>query len=1040
MILVRKHILILVLLFTSVLLSQNLHYDYLYVTKPFSEYFSPNDYNAGADNWSIARDNRGIMYFGNSQGLLEFDGTSWRNIKVPFSAVVRAIAVDENGKIFITASSDFGYLEPDSLGQMQFVSMKKQLDKIRKINKEFWDVAVNSKGVFYKTPDEIIRWDGKDFKIWDSVYAYRLYKINNEIYSRNQGKGIMIIREDSIDVITDGDFFEDTGVFDMLQFQAEDQQAKILITTNYSGLFIYDGKKNIPFKTEIDDYLFNSQVYNACILNNGNIALATQRGGVAIITRKGKLVRFLNQNSGLPTNVSYDVYPDKLGGLWIATNEGIVFSETNSPLSLIPAKGQLRSQINSIARYDNNIYVANDIGVLMLEPGKINFELIQGSNKPAYHLLNFNNKLFAATNWGLKVIKGNEFITDLDPESINEFAPSSLFPDLFYFGGRGFLGIVKAEKNQQPIVKTVDLGTDENGYVVEDFDSTLWVMQYDKSILHITNKIKGFESSFGTDSIQIDDYSVTDGLPGNYWTIFSLNGRFLVSTDEGIFKFDHISKSFKPDSTLGPEFNTGDYFIHIIEESNTGGYWILAEVKGQYQLGKVLQQNDGKYKWETLPLFRRIDLDEVSSIYPDYDAHYNKEVLWISTGEGLVYFNPDEESYINYQYNTLIRKVEVNNDSFIYLGTRDKNLIRKKIELPYTKNNLSFIVSATTFDKPDATQYQFYLMGNDMDWSQWSNNSTKEYTNLSGGEYTIRVRAKNIYGIISIEDTFSFTILSPWYLTWWAYIFYLLAFGFGIFTVDRVQRRRLLRKEREHAETARKNREFEEARKLQLSMLPNDVPTLPNLDIAVYMKTATEVGGDYYDFHKIDETLTAVIGDATGHGLNAGMMVSITKGLFQILARVSDLKNVITQFNTSLISMKLQPMYMSMNILRIYDSKIEIIGAGMPPSLYYNLENNSVSEIESSGPPLGGFPNYNFEIFNQTLSKGDIVVLMSDGFIERMNNQKEIIGWDKGKELLSGVNGLSSEKIVEKFVNFSNEWGGGRPQDDDMTFVVVKVK
>ncbi len=69
-------------------------------------------------------------------------------------------------------------------------------------------------------------------------------------------------------------------------------------------------------------------------------------------------------------------------------------------------------------------------------------------------------------------------------------------------------------------------------------------------------------------------------------------------------------------------------------------------------------------------------------------------------------------------------------------------------------------------------------------------------------------------------------------------------------------------------ENDRKTKELEEARQLQLSMLPKTLPQLPHLDIAVYMKTATEVGGDYYDFNVgMDGTLTVVIGDATGHGM-----------------------------------------------------------------------------------------------------------------------------------------------------------------------------
>ncbi len=250
-----------------------------------------------------------------------------------------------------------------------------------------------------------------------------------------------------------------------------------------------------------------------------------------------------------------------------------------------------------------------------------------------------------------------------------------------------------------------------------------------------------------------------------------------------------------------------------------------------------------------------------------------------------------------------------------------------------------------------------------------------------------------------------------------------------------------LQAELERTENERKTKELEQARKLQLSMLPKDVPTLPNLDVAVYMKTATEVGGDYYDFHMSgNNILTAVVGDATGHGLNAGMMVSVTKGLFQNLAAHENLNDIISQFNNSIASMKLAPMYMSLHFIRINKNELQVIGAGMPPILYYQRSTKSIMEIESAGPPLGGFPNFNYGLYTRELSKGDIIVVLTDGFAERMNNKKEILGWDKGKELLERINDSTSDEIIKEFIKTSDMWGGQRQQDDDITFVVFKVK
>ncbi|UCF64533.1 MAG: SpoIIE family protein phosphatase, partial [bacterium] len=157
-----------------------------------------------------------------------------------------------------------------------------------------------------------------------------------------------------------------------------------------------------------------------------------------------------------------------------------------------------------------------------------------------------------------------------------------------------------------------------------------------------------------------------------------------------------------------------------------------------------------------------------------------------------------------------------------------------------------------------------------------------------------------------------------------------------------------LQGELQRAENERKTRELEEARRLQLSLLPKEVPRLPQLDIAAYMKTATEVGGDFYDFHVDDAgILTVIVADATGHGMQAGTMVTATKGLFQNLAAEPDLKKMIQQFNRSLYAMGLQPLLVSLMILRLKGTQLDIVNGGMPGVLIFQKQTNSIQELEA---------------------------------------------------------------------------------------------
>lgn len=247
--------------------------------------------------------------------------------------------------------------------------------------------------------------------------------------------------------------------------------------------------------------------------------------------------------------------------------------------------------------------------------------------------------------------------------------------------------------------------------------------------------------------------------------------------------------------------------------------------------------------------------------------------------------------------------------------------------------------------------------------------------------------------------------------------------------------------EKERAENERRAKELEEARQLQLSMLPKTIPQFSNLEIAAFMKPATEVGGDYYDFHIAeDKTLTVVVGDATGHGLKAGTVVTATKSLFNAYADEPDVTRFLRQSSRALKLMNLRGLFMSLTILKIKDSRVQMSSAGMPALLIYRRETRAVEEIMLKGMPLGSLTNYAYKHREFCLASGDCILLMSDGFPERFNADGEMLGYEKAGEVLSEVADLSAAEIINRFVNFGDDWAGARAQDDDVTFVAIKAK
>ncbi|WKZ69216.1 MAG: SpoIIE family protein phosphatase [Melioribacteraceae bacterium] len=243
------------------------------------------------------------------------------------------------------------------------------------------------------------------------------------------------------------------------------------------------------------------------------------------------------------------------------------------------------------------------------------------------------------------------------------------------------------------------------------------------------------------------------------------------------------------------------------------------------------------------------------------------------------------------------------------------------------------------------------------------------------------------------------------------------------------------------ADNKRKTDELEAARSVQLAMLPQCLNDIEGLDICFDMKTATEVGGDYYDY-KIGEdgTLNIVLGDATGHGMKAGIMVASIKSLFSALGLKMMIPDFFKKCTEIIKSMALGNLFMSMVFIRIKGNTVIGSLAGMPPILVYRKKQNIIEEILQKSMPLGAYLNFPYESFQTEFNSGDVILIQSDGYIELFNAQKEMLGDEKLKEYFLDVADSSSDKIVTTLFEKGDQWRKDHPQEDDITFVAIKKK
>ena len=546
--------------------------------------------------------------------------------------------------------------------------------------------------------------------------------------------------------------------------------------------------------------------------------------------------------------------------------------------------------------------------------------------------------------------------------------------------------------------------------------------------------------------------------------------RFWVGThNAGLLLWDrdtgtHIQYEYNPKNKSGIGANT----ITAINEDRQGRLWIGTWGGGLNLFDPETGTFKHYFKGHGLPS------SVISGIIPD-----NAGNLWLSTKNGISFFNTEEGTFKNFDEDDGLHSSEfytdvyaINNRGYMYFGgstgmtevipgnirentniptlaitdikivDRDGNhknmdVTAPSMDLSYWEPSFRAEFVALNFTKSEKNQYAYMLEGFDRDWVHAGSHRFANYTNLPPGQYTFRVKGSNNDGVWNEEGaSISIAVFpAPWQ-TWWAYTLYIILLGLTIYVYVR-------RQQRIHAlemEENRKTKELEMARQFQMDMLPKSVPDNTDFDIAAIIKTSTEVGGDYYDFFpQKDGSLYVVTGDATGHGMTAGMMVSITKaGLYGIPAIPTD--KITNRLNRVIKNIDLGTNRMALNVSYFQNGQVQFTSAGMPPAYHCSSSSGQVKEILQVGLPLGGIQGERYTNEEYPFESGDTLVFLSDGLPEAENTQGEMLGYEAVMDCIRNNKTEDPESIKNTLLDLGDTWLNGLPPQDDITIVVVKKK
>lgn len=753
---------------------------------PSVTFLPPKEFKSHPQNWSIVQDSKGIIYVGNNlSGVLQYDGVSWRKIYVP-NGIVESIAIDFNDRVYVGGYNTFGYLEPDSVGSYQFVSL---------YNKSYGNLQIitgthtSKNGVYFQASSKVIFLENDNIKIWNPKTLFgNSFLIRDKFFVSQKGEGIMSIYNDELKLIPGGAKFANENITSILPYDNDR-----LIFAASKNLFLYDGKKFYPFNTDADELL--NTITHAVMLPDSTYAISTINSGIIVISKEGKTTRILDRTSGLNSNKVIRLFVDNQKALWAILTSGLARINYPSPITFFENEIDSYSIADAIdaERHNGELYVVNSSGLFRLKTQsliknekstKLNFsrfENILPESINSRELLSIGEHLLVSSSKGIFSINQNKskLIKKYEQTIYKMYRSRKDSMRVFVGTEEGLFSLRLAKTGSD--TKWIDEGLIEGlkGQVrtmYEDKNWKLWVGGDFEGVRRLD-----FSNGFASPEIEYfnESHGLIQGKERNDVQIFTIDGSPLFVDENGIFRFNELKKSFVPERLFGTELFNGTYRVWTCAEDKNGNIYFNVENENGdfYAMSKKI--SDGKYNFTEIP-FRAITQTPSDLIYTDFDSS-----VWFGTDGFLINYDPTVTEKIKTDsisnFTTLIRKVLIRKDSLVLGGDvliNSDEIIDKTypLEFEYSGNSIRFEFAAASFDNASSNQYKYYLEGLEDDWGLWQYDTYHEYTLLPPGNYVFRVKGKNIYDQISSEAYYAFSIVPPWYLTLPAFVLYVAIF------------------------------------------------------------------------------------------------------------------------------------------------------------------------------------------------------------------------------------------------------------------------
>ncbi|WAC39174.1 transcriptional regulator [Pedobacter sp. SL55] len=664
---------------------------------PYVQNFHKSLYAAGNQNWSIAKDNKGVMYFGNSAGLLSYNGKYWEKHELPNKQIVRSVAIANDGLIYTGGFGEFGFWSYQDK-KLAYTSLTNLLPKSLKLTSEVWKIYSLGKKIYFQTFSHIFIYQNKKITVIKPAgNLLFLHQVKERLFVEVIGNGLFELKGTQLTKILGSEVLGISGILSILPFKNN----QLLIGTSKNGLFTFDGNNFMPFANDANWYLKSYQLNNGAKVLKNYYAFGTILNGIVIIDENGNLIQTINKTSGLQNNTILSVFNDNEDNLWTGLDNGIDRIELNSPLSFYFDKTGKFGTVYSSLIAGNKIYLGTNQGLFAGNWGSntasnFDFKLIPNSQGQVWDLTKIDNQIFCGHNNGTFTVIGDQIknISSINGGWTLKKLPSN--PNYLIQGTYNGLTIyTKNTAGNWTFSHRIEGFGEPSRYVEQDHKGNIWVSHAYKGLYRLTL------SADLKKATNIQYYDEKNGLPGSFnINAFNLENRVVFSTDSGFYIYDDISNRFGKYNALNSKLGTFSASNKIIKAANSR-YWFINQ-------GRMSLANFSEPGKIIIDSSRFNILDGRMVQYYENISQISENIYLISVDDGFAIYNNALANSLKKATKlpkVLIGKIEDITDK--YSSITESGESESEIKIPFSRNSIR-ISFALPYYRLSKIKFQYF--------------------------------------------------------------------------------------------------------------------------------------------------------------------------------------------------------------------------------------------------------------------------------------------------------------------------------------------